>query len=108
MKKQPYTITTLIYPPRDAAPVESSTDTDQHRSTHAAGIPQFHLEEYRLTALKINFLSDPDPIDPALPSIAAQNAALRHLKAEIAAKYHATGQVKYKLEPTVTPCSQPS
>lgn len=104
MKKQQYTLTALIYPPLQPVTVESSTDTDIHRRTHAAGIPEFHLEEYRITALKIRFLSDPDPFDHNLPALKAQNAALRHIRAEISAKYKACGDIKFKLEPTPAPC----
>lgn len=96
--KQQYTISALIYPPSQPVTAESSTGIETHRSTHAAGIPEFHLEEYRLTCLKISFKSAPDPMFEEYPHPTAKNAALRQLKAEIRAKYKSFGEVKFNLE----------
>lgn len=91
-----YHITALI-PAADFSPVDSGTSIETHRSTHAAGIPEFSLTEATLHALKISFLSPPDPVDPSLPLSRTQSAALRQITAEIRQRYGHCNNVKFKI-----------
>lgn len=97
MKKQPYIITALISPGSTDTAIKSRTGIERHQRTHAAGIPAFHLTEKRLIAVSIHITANPDPIDPSIPETYAQNAALSHLKAEIAEHYPRHGAIKFKI-----------
>ena len=91
-----YHITALI-PAADFIHVDSGTSLETHRRTHAAGIPEFSLSEATLHALKISFISPPDPVDPSLPLAGPQNAALRQITAEIRQRYGHCNNVKFKI-----------
>lgn len=94
--KQPYTITALIAS-REPRQIDSKTDLQRHQRTHRAGITSFHLTENRIIAMAIHIVADPDPIDPNLPSTVAQDAALSHLRAEIAQHHPGHGPIKFKI-----------
>lgn len=93
---QQYTITALLTPKTPPEPINSRTSTKQHIATHSAGIPEFNLVKKQLIAISLEFKAKPDPIDPALPNLTAQNAALKHLKAEIYEHYPGSNP-KFKL-----------
>ena len=102
MKKQRYTITALV-PISASTPIESATDIETHRRTHAAGIPEFKMQESALKFVVLEFTAPPDPLAPIYPEKHAQDAATAFIAAEIKARYPGHGKLKFKLEPIATP-----